>query len=147
MTLKVRILQSLTRLFIILVSLRMSLFSDKMLIFNRCISGLMSNLIKKSWTVSNQHLGFTHCALVHFRGRTNKVAWFDPKSCVGYLCLLSNPKQKCQKSKHPAAKQWKKEKKKFWQDIWFIFHVKVLYFYWQIKWSTYYTEENSERHN
>ena len=53
MTLKVRILQSLTRLFIILVSLRMSLFSEKMLIFNRCISGLMSNLIKKSWTVSS----------------------------------------------------------------------------------------------
>ena len=53
MTLKVRILQSLTRLFIILVSLTMSLFSEKMLIFNRCISGLMSNLIKKSWTVSN----------------------------------------------------------------------------------------------
>ena len=52
MTLKVPILQSLTRLFIILVSLRMSLFSDKMLIFNGCISGLMSNLIKKSWTVS-----------------------------------------------------------------------------------------------
>ena len=37
----------------ILVSLRMSLFSEKMLISNRCISGFMSNLIKKSWTVSN----------------------------------------------------------------------------------------------
>ena len=53
MTLKVRILQSLTRLFIILVSLMMSLFSEKMLIFNRCISGSMSNLIEKSWKVSN----------------------------------------------------------------------------------------------
>ena len=52
MTLKVRILQSLTRLFIILVSLMMSLFSEKMLIFNRCISGSMSNLIEKSWKVS-----------------------------------------------------------------------------------------------
>jgi hypothetical protein len=31
----------------------MSLFSEKMLISNRCISGLMPNLIKKSWTVSN----------------------------------------------------------------------------------------------
>ena len=62
-------------------------------------------------------------------GRANKVAWFSPKSCVCYLCLLSNPKQKCQKSKHPAAKQWKKEKKRFWQDIWLIFHGKVLYFY------------------
>ena len=53
MTLKLRILRSLTRLFIILVSLTMSLFSEKMLIFNRCISGWMSNLIRKSWTVSN----------------------------------------------------------------------------------------------
>jgi hypothetical protein len=30
----------------------MTLFSEKILISNRCISGLMSNLIKKSWTVS-----------------------------------------------------------------------------------------------
>ena len=51
MTLKLRILRSLTRLFIILVSLTRSLFSEKMLISNRCISGLMPNLIKKSWIV------------------------------------------------------------------------------------------------
>ena len=55
MTLKVRILQSLTWLFIILVNLTMSLFSEKNLIFNRCISGLMSNMTKKSWKVSNPH--------------------------------------------------------------------------------------------
>ena len=30
----------------------MTLFSEKVLISNRCISGLMSNLIKKSWTDS-----------------------------------------------------------------------------------------------
>ena len=30
----------------------MTLFSEKVLISNRCISGLMSNLIKKSGTVS-----------------------------------------------------------------------------------------------
>ena len=30
----------------------MTLFSEKMLISNRHISGLMPNLIKKSWTVS-----------------------------------------------------------------------------------------------
>ena len=52
MTLKLRILRSLTRLFIILVSLTRLLFSEKMLISNRWISGLMPNLIKKSWTVS-----------------------------------------------------------------------------------------------
>ena len=55
MTLKLRILRSLTRLFIILVSLTRSLFIEKMLISNRCISGLMSNLIKKSWTVSSTY--------------------------------------------------------------------------------------------
>ena len=31
----------------------MTLFSEKILISKRCISGLMSNLIKKSWMVSN----------------------------------------------------------------------------------------------
>ena len=36
-----------------------SLFSKKMLISDRCISGLMPNLIKKSWTVS-----ITHCLAV-----------------------------------------------------------------------------------
>ena len=44
---EVRILRSFTRLFIILVSLMMSLFSEKMLISNECISDLMFNLIKK----------------------------------------------------------------------------------------------------
>ena len=54
MTLKVRILRCLRRLFIILVSLTMTWFSEKMLISTRCIHGFMSNLIKKSWTDSNR---------------------------------------------------------------------------------------------
>ena len=37
----------LSALFIILVGLTMTLFSEKVLISNRCISGVMSNLIKK----------------------------------------------------------------------------------------------------
>ena len=45
----------MSALFIILVSLRMTLFSEKILFFNRYISGLMPNLIKKSWTVSINH--------------------------------------------------------------------------------------------
>ena len=52
MTLKVRILRCLRRLFIILVSLIMTRFSEKMLISTRFINGFMSNLIKKSWTDS-----------------------------------------------------------------------------------------------
>jgi hypothetical protein len=42
-------------LFIILVSLTMAWFSEKMLIFNICRCGLMPNLIKKSWTVSTNY--------------------------------------------------------------------------------------------
>ena len=42
----------MSALFIILVSLTVSLFSEKVLVSNRCIIGLMSNLIKKSWTDS-----------------------------------------------------------------------------------------------
>ena len=42
-TLKVRILQSLRWLFIILVGLTMTSFSEKMFISNRCLRGLMPN--------------------------------------------------------------------------------------------------------
>ena len=34
------------------VSLRVTLFSEKMLISTRCIHGFMSSMIKKSWTLS-----------------------------------------------------------------------------------------------
>ena len=44
-------------LFLILVSLTMTLLSEKILISNRCISGLMPNLIKKYWTHSNLPVG------------------------------------------------------------------------------------------
>ena len=44
--------QFLSALFIILVGLTITLFGEKVLISNRSISGLMSNLIKKSSTVS-----------------------------------------------------------------------------------------------
>ena len=46
----------MSALFIILVGLTITLFSDKMLISHRCIHGLMSNLIKKSWTVSTPNV-------------------------------------------------------------------------------------------
>ena len=46
--------QFLSALFIILVVLPMTLFSEKMLISHRCIHVLMPNLIKKSWTVSTK---------------------------------------------------------------------------------------------
>ena len=57
MTLKIRILRCSRRLFIILVSLTVTLFSGKMLIYTRCILGFMSNLIKKSWKDSISYAG------------------------------------------------------------------------------------------
>ena len=36
----------------------MTLFCEKVLISNRCISGLMPNLIKNSWTDSSSHILF-----------------------------------------------------------------------------------------
>ena len=50
MTLKIRILRSLRRLFIIFVSLIVKLISEIMLISTRWFHGFM---IKKSWTVSS----------------------------------------------------------------------------------------------
>jgi hypothetical protein len=49
-TLSTKNVPKFSALFIILVSLTMTLFNEKVLISNRCISGLMPNLIKKSWT-------------------------------------------------------------------------------------------------
>ena len=48
MTLKIRILKCSRRLFIILISLTVTFFSEKMLISTRWIRGFMFNLIKKS---------------------------------------------------------------------------------------------------
>ena len=57
-TLKVRILQSLRGLFIILVDLTMTSFNEKMLLSNTCLRGLMPNLIQKSVTVSTVSVSF-----------------------------------------------------------------------------------------
>ena len=82
MTLKVRILQSLRRLFIILVGLMMTLFSEKMLISNVCISGLMPNLIKKSWTVSTPHSPKT---------RTTTIKMWNPETIIIFPLVLDDP--------------------------------------------------------
>ena len=60
MTLEIRTLGCLRRLFIILLSLTVTLFSEKMLISTRCTSGFMLNLHKKSWMVSNCAFTFVH---------------------------------------------------------------------------------------
>ena len=80
MTLKVRILQSFRRLFIILLSLTMTLFSEKMLISNICVHGLMPNLIENSWTVSILHIYhiFRH--------------WWSSHSCKPQISGIFNPK-------------------------------------------------------
>ena len=43
-----------------MASLTMTLFSEKVLISSRCISGLMSNLIKKSWADSSRQVSHKH---------------------------------------------------------------------------------------
>jgi hypothetical protein len=45
-------------MFIILVGLTMTRYSEKMSLSNRCIRGLMPNLIKKSWRVSKLYIGW-----------------------------------------------------------------------------------------
>ena len=63
----------------------MSLFSEKMLIFNRCISGSMSNLIEKSWKVSTMYVRINDQILCTLRVRKNFIVtslenlFFDPK--------------------------------------------------------------------
>ena len=60
MTLKIRILICSIRLFIILVSLTVTIFSEKMHIFTRCIPGFMFISIKISWKDLSS---IYHCAL------------------------------------------------------------------------------------
>ena len=46
----------------------LALFSEKVLISNRCISGLMPNLIKKSWTDCNIELIQSMGQKIHIKG-------------------------------------------------------------------------------
>jgi hypothetical protein len=71
----------LSALSIILVSLTMILFSEKVLISNRCISGLMPNLIKKSWTDSNVAYQAIICM---------KVLKYYYYKCWSYKCYNRN---------------------------------------------------------
>ena len=52
----------------------MTLFSEKVLISNRCISGLMSNLIKKSWTDSK------HKPTHHNNLNERILVWYTSKT-------------------------------------------------------------------
>ena len=79
MTLKIRVLRCSRRLFIILVSLTVTLFSEKMLISNRCWYGFMSNLIKKSWKDSNGGI-YRRVNPFHFFYQVLRRCWKRPKS-------------------------------------------------------------------
>ena len=57
-------------MFIILVSLTVTLFSEKLLIFTWRIRGFMSNLSKKSWKVPKIHLS-EYCARIDTLKLTN----------------------------------------------------------------------------
>ena len=91
MTLKVQILEIL-RLFIILVGLTMTLFSEKMLISTRCLHGSMSNLIKKSWTDSRQEVWYKanhKRAEQTYKGVSNaaELAFIKGDDIQGWCCL------------------------------------------------------------
>ena len=74
-------LKFLSALFIILVGLTMTRFSEKMLICNRCIHGFMSILIKKSWTdSSNQSRALILTYIVHLKDGLNIVDMPVPSS-------------------------------------------------------------------
>ena len=81
MFLKIRILRCLRRLYKILVSLMVTLFSKKILISTRYIHCFMPNSIKKSVTVSTVH------ARSHFR---NSIFCFklDLPATLWFLVLL-----------------------------------------------------------
>ena len=82
----------------------MTLFSDKMLISHRCIRGLVPDLIKKSWTVSNLN-GFisnfvevlNFITIYNGRNTYYKLQILTEsvkKSLFNYLkCVFLNPKR------------------------------------------------------
>ena len=133
MTFKVRSLQSLTRLVIILVSLRMTLFSEKMLISNRWISGLMSNLIKKSWKVSKRDplfhtfwWPFDPSRLLNYRKLTGTIF----KLGIFHWCFWA--------SVHNKDKLWHLWPLKFPKNMfnfmfWLLWKLKRSFYYWKRK--------------
>ena len=80
MTLKVWILQSLRRLFITLVAVTMTWFSEKIVIFD--IIYLMPNLIQKSWTVSIVPVSSVDTSLAHFQMNIFRLVHCDFRAHV-----------------------------------------------------------------
>ena len=119
MTLKVRILRCSRRLFIILVSLAMTWFSEKMLISTRCIHGFMPILIKKSWMVTRQEQFLalwkpSHFALSFWHPNSHELekdkrsmdeGWAD-WSISPRLVPLDETNQRWNKDKNLAPKYW-----------------------------------------
>ena len=90
MTLKIRILRCSRWLFIILVSLTVTLFSEKMLISTRCIHGFMSKSIKKSVTVSSTAVPKREQRLSsHFSKSTILQTQHFSKFCLTYMQLCN----------------------------------------------------------
>ena len=104
---------ALSALFIILVSLTMTRFSEKMLISTRCIHGFMSNLIKKSWTDSTP------------QATSMRITWFLQyllfwlksvhfKKTVARISFLSKLWYFQYKSKQKVPQFWKKQDSRNW---------------------------------
>ena len=99
MTLKIRILRCLRRLFLTLVSLTMTWFSEKMLISTgwMYVHGFMPNLFKKSWTVSDKYLTAVKSAPKNPCSSPDQIVSGISKNCFFFrICLavtMSNSKQ------------------------------------------------------
>ena len=81
----------MSALFIILLSLTITLSSEKVLNSNRCISGLMPNLITKSWTDSTLNvLGIQMFSILEFlyfvKLDNQKIKSHQPRSLGWTLC-------------------------------------------------------------
>ena len=100
----------------------MTLFSEKALISNRCISGLMSNLIKKSWTdstgypVQSLFIGWSLTAFGPIILKSEERIWIGFP--ITWLFLsVENGSKKFTNPSRKRRKQQKKNKMKGWPKI------------------------------
>ena len=89
MTMKVRILKCLRRLFIILLSLTMTWFSETTLFSTKCTHGFMSNLIKKSWTDSTFFVGKLEMPLFSKTKHNSSTDCNSLVNTIYQICLWS----------------------------------------------------------
>ena len=100
----------------------MTLFSEKVLISTRCISSLMPNLIKKSWTDSKvQSQAFIYDNMYRTPKYTNLTMWYEYP--LSFFDNTGCPKVKC--AFLINSDRWKYASQMFW-------YPEMIYF-WALK--------------